>query len=139
MMRDMQESQKRPCYIVAKQNITVYFTRLNQGPLNISQPVLVENTPIQQFLGYVGLNAATQIVGYNNVVNSVQPLTTPYTVPQYEPIPSDFNQLSTGLDVNFAPLDLSSLTVESSRGMSRANLMLVHYVEIFTEAPENII
>lgn len=139
MMRDMQESQKRPCYIIAKEDISVYFTRLGLGAIALSSNVLNVEPPINQFLGYGGLNAVTQITGYNNAVNTLQPLTTPYTTPQYQPLPSDFSQLSTGLDVNFSPLDLSSLTTDLTRGMTRANLMLVHYVEIFTEAPENII
>lgn len=139
MMRDMQEMQKRSCYIVAKENIAVYFTRLNQANLVINQNVLQNNPPIQTILGYGNLNAATQIIGYNNVVDTLQPLTTPYTVPTYHPNPSNFNQLSTGLDAQFAPLDLTSLQIEGSRGQSRANLMVAHYVEVFTEAPENLI
>lgn len=131
--------QSRDTYIISKKNIAVYFTRMNQNSLTLTQNVLVQNAPIFDQLGYVGINAVTTIQEYNDAgAGRVHPLTNPYTQPQYTPDPSRYNQLYTL--PNFGGfLDMSSLTVGGALGKARANHIIVHYFEINEQPPQNLI
>jgi hypothetical protein len=129
--------QSRDTYIVSKKNIAVYFTRMTGTALTITQNVLVQNAPVFDLLGYVGQNAVTTIQNYNdNGAGRVNPLTDPYTVPQYTPNPSRYNQLYTIPQAGGA-LDLTGLS--TFIGPARANHIIVHYFEINEEPPSNLI
>jgi hypothetical protein len=129
--------QSRDIYIISKKNIAVYFTRMTQSNLTLTQNVLVQNAPIFDILGYVGVNAVTTIQEYNDVgAGRSNPLTDPYTVPQYTPNPSRYNQLYTVPQAG-GDLDMSSLA--GILGKYRANHIVVHYFEINEQPPTNLI
>lgn len=131
--------QSRDTYIISKKNISVYFTRMNLATLILTQNVFVQNAPIFNQLGYVGVNAVTTIQEYNDAgAGRVNPLTDPISVPQYTPNPSRYNQLYT-LPNFGGSLDMTSLTVGGALGKARANHIVVHYFEINEQPPQNLI
>jgi hypothetical protein len=130
--------QSRDTYIISKKNIAVYFTRMNILSPILTSNVLVQNPPIFDGLGYVATTAVTTIQEYNdNAGGRVNPLTDPYTVPQYTPNQSNYNQLYT-IPITGAQLDLTSVNNESL-GKIRANHIIVHYFEINEQPPSNLI
>jgi hypothetical protein len=130
--------QSRDTYIVSKKNIAVYFTRMTNTALTLTSNILVQNSPVLDLLGYVGVSAVTTIQEYNdNGAGRVNPLTDPYTVPQYTPNPSRYNQLYTIPQANGA-LDMTSLE-GTILGKARANHIIVHYFEINEQPPSNLI
>jgi hypothetical protein len=134
------EYQSRETYIISKKNIAVYFTRMIPTAMILTSDVLVQNPPIFDGLGYVATSAVTEIQNYNdNALGRVNPLTDPYTVPQYTPNQSNYNQLYT-IPVIGGFLDMTSLTtVNSPLGKIRANHIIVHYFEINEQPPSNLI
>jgi hypothetical protein len=131
--------QSRDTYIISKKNIAVYFTRMTPTALILTSDVLVQNPPIFDGLGYVATSAVTEIQNYNdNALGLVNPLTDPYTVPQYTPNQSNYNQLYT-IPIAGGFLDMSSLTVGGALGKARANHITVHYFEINEQPPSNLI
>jgi hypothetical protein len=129
--------QSRDTYIISKKNIAVYFTRLTPTALTLTSNVLVQNPPIFDGLGYVATSAVTEIQNYNDsALGRVNPLTDPYTVPQYTTNNSNYNQLYT-IPISGGFLDLSSLTGNLSK--ARANHIIVHYFEINEQPPSNLI
>jgi len=137
IVRNENELQNQNTYIIAKKDISVYFTRLGNGDLSLGTNVLQPQGPIFNDLGYGGLLAVTGIKIFNNATgDGVEPLTVKYRNNPLAPLP-DFNQLTVVPD--FGPLDMNSLTFEESRGKSRGNYFVAHYVEIFQEPPINII
>jgi len=138
IVRNENELQNQNTYIIAKKDISVYFTRLGNGDLSLGTNFLQEQGPIFNDLGYGGLPAVTGIKIFNNAAgDGVEPLTIKYRMGNpLAPLP-DFNQLT--VIPNFGPLDMNSLTIEESRGKSRGNYFVAHYVEIFQEPPINVI
>jgi hypothetical protein len=132
--------QHRDTYIISKKNIAVYFTRMTPTTLTLTSDVLVQNPPIFDGLGYVATSAVTEIQNYNdNALGRVNPLTDPYTVPQYTPNQSNYNQLYT-IPIAGGFIDMSSLTTPGSPlGKARANHIIVHYFEINEQPPSNLI
>jgi hypothetical protein len=131
--------QSRDTYIISKKNIAVYFTRMTPTTLVLTSDVLVQNPPIFDGLGYVATSAVTEIQNYNdNASGRVNPLTDPYTVPQYTPNQSNYNQLYT-IPIAGGFLDMSSLTAVDGIGKLRANHIIVHYFEINEQPPSNLI
>jgi hypothetical protein len=132
--------QSKETYIISKKNIAVYFTRLTPTAMILTSDVLVQNPPIFDGLGYVATSAVTEIQNYNdNALGRVNPLTDPYTVPQYTPNQSNYNQLYT-IPIAGGFIDMSSLTtVGSPLGKARANHINVHYFEINEQPPSNLI
>ena len=129
--------QSRDTYIISKKNIAVYFTRMTTANLTLTQNVLVQNPPIFDGLGYVATSAVTEIQNYNdNALGRVNPLTDPYTVPQYTPNQSNYNQLYT-IPIAGGALDMTSLT--GVVGKARANHIIVHYFEINEQPPSNLV
>jgi hypothetical protein len=130
--------QSRDTYIISKKNIAVYFTRMTPANLVLTSDVLVQNPPIFDGLGYVATSAITEIQNYNdNALGRVNPLTDPYTVPQYTPNQSNYNQLYT-IPIAGGFLDMSSLS-GTLTGKARANHITVHYFEINEQPPSNLI
>ena len=130
--------QKRDTYIISKKNIAVYFTRMTPTALTLTSDVLVQNPPIFDGLGYVATSAVTEIQNYNdNALGRVNPLTDPYTVPQYTPNQSNYNQLYT-IPIAGGFIDMSAIN-NSNLGKVRANHIIVHYFEINEQPPSNLI
>jgi hypothetical protein len=138
-MSRLDHYQSRDTYIVSKKNIAVYFTRMTEETMTLTQNVLVQNPPIFAALGYQGVNAVTTIQDYNdNGAQRVHPLTEPYTVPQYTPNSGDYNQLYTVPNAG-GDLNMTSLTAADGLGKYRANHIIVHYFEINEQPPSNLI
>jgi hypothetical protein len=99
---------------------------------------LVQNPPVFDGLGYVATSAVTEIQNYNdNALGRVNPLTDPYTVPQYTPNQSNYNQLYT-IPVIGGFLDFTLIN-NNALGKIRANHIIVHYFEINEQPPSNLI
>jgi hypothetical protein len=138
-MTRLDHYQVRNTYIISKKNIAVYFTRMTPTLLTLTQDVLVQNPPIFDGLGYVATSAVTEIQNYNdNALGRVNPLTDPYTVPQYTPNQSNYNQLYT-IPIAGGFLDMTSLVSVDGLGKYRANHIIVHYFEINEQPPSNLI
>lgn len=130
--------QARDTYIIAKKNMAVYFTRMNSLGMILTQNPLVQNSPVFDGLGYVATNAVTTIQNYNdNAAGRVNPLTDRYTVPQYTPNQSNYNQLYT-IPITGGFLDMTTLSAQGL-GKARANHIIIHYFEINEQPPTNII
>ena len=138
IVRSENKLQNQNTYIIAKKDISVYFTRLGNGDLSLGTNFLQEQGPIFNDLGYGGLPAVTGIKIFNNAAgNGVEPLTIKYRMGNPLAQLPDFNQLT--VVPNSGQLDMSSLTLNEYYGKSRGNYFVAHYVEIFQEPPINII
>jgi hypothetical protein len=130
--------QSRETYIISKKNIAVYFTRMTNLNIVQTSDVLVQNPPIFDGLGYAVTTAVTEIQQYNdNAAGRVNPLTDPYSVPQYTPNQSNYNQLYT-IPIAGGFLNMTGIN-NSSFGKARANHIIVHYFEINEQPPSNLI
>jgi hypothetical protein len=130
--------QSRDTYIISKKNIAVYFTRLTGPAIIQTSDVLLQNPPIFDGLGYVATSAVTEIQNYNdNALGRVNPLTDRYTVPQYTPNQSNYNQLYT-IPIANGALNMAAIN-NNTFGKARANHIIVHYFEINEQPPSNLI
>ena len=132
---------QRQTYIVAKSDLSVYFTKLATPTLlTLTSNVLNAEGPIFANSGYAGVNTVTTVQEYNdNGAGRVNPLTDKYTVPQYTPNPARYNQAYT-IPQNGGALDMTLLLpATGAAAKARANHINLYYVEINQQAPPNII
>lgn len=135
------DHQHRSTYIVAKQDVAIYATKMNTQPLIDLIGVIPQNGNITTPLGYAGVNA---LYGLQNYVDAaagrLYPMTDKYTQGFLDPNPSRYNQAFTlfnGANPLDAYIDIDSF-INNDYGKSRINHITLHYVKINQEVPETI-
>lgn len=136
------DHQHRATYMVFKNDVAVYATKMNTAALIESFATLPIASPIQQILGYGGLNAIYGLQNYNDTgAGRLWPLTNKYTQPFIDPVPSRYSQAFTIPSVaNSADAWIDFAAFRTGRyEKARLNHVVLHYVKINTEPPGTLI
>lgn len=137
--------QHQDCYIVAKSDLSIYFTAMNDGNIGFQLDTLNVNGPIFNNLGYaLGPQAVTAVSGYNvpsllPPLEQYYPLQNKYTIPDYATAPQNFNQAYTnpnfGGELNFLDYLITGVIADKIK----ANHIVIHYVQVNQEPPKNLL
>jgi len=136
------DHQHRTTYMISKQDVAVYATKMNTQALAQNSAVIPINGNIKNVLGYGGVTGLYNLANYVDVgAGRLYPMTDKYTQGFLDPNPSRYSQAFSvfgGANPADAWIDIPAM-IGNDYGKARLNHVTIHYVKVNAEPPANLI